>query len=1002
MREFAPASRTVLPEPDATGKRWWRSLDELARTPEFREYLYREFPRNADAWLAGSRRDFLRLMAASFALAGLGGCGSDSPPEKIVPAVRQAGHLPPGSEEYFTTAMELGGVPLGLVVRSRDGRPIKIEGNRRHPGSRGATHVFAQAATLSLYDPDRLTTILHKGQISSKDELRRSLITIQSRLDRVGGAGLWIVLPCSTSPTLQRLLGQLGNRWPDARWCVYEPAVPGPSHGDAGRNHAVYAFDRARVVVSLDCDFLAARDRPLNELNDYISVRRMAARPEGAPPATEWMVRHYHLEPTPTLTGAKADHRLILSPATLESTVTELARRLGVLDSPASAALNKATTPEIGEWLDAVVQDLQDNQDAAVVAIGDHLPPRLHRLAAAINASIGAVGNTVNHRPSAVIPPSAGVSPGAAGLQQLTEAVAEGRTEAVLVLGGNPAFDAPADIPFAESLPKVPFTLALVPEPNETARLCEWAVPESHFLEAWGDVRSPLGVASIVQPLIRPLYESLSRIELLQELLGDEVNGLAAVRETWRQQWGDESFESSWQQALRLGVIETPQSDESEPPPAEPDFLRDDSDADTPATAAPQAWTVLFRPDPTIHDGRFANNGWLQELPKPLSKLTWDNPAWISHDDARELGLENGDEIRLTAGDRSVTLPVWIVPGQPRHCVTLYFGYGRREVGRVGQGTGFDVYPLRTSDALWTREDVQLEATGGRTLLASTQHHFLMEGRHLARSGTREEYLADPEHPGFVHPPEPHVEASFYDEWPYEGHRWGMAIDLTACTGCTACVIACQAENNIPVVGKEEVARNREMHWIRIDTWHEGDEANPRQTLHQPVTCMHCEKAPCEVVCPVAATTHSDDGLNQMIYNRCVGTRYCSNNCPYKVRRFNFLDYSDSFVSEPVLELLSNPEVSIRERGVMEKCTFCVQRIESARIAAGKEGRPIRTGEVVTACQAVCPAQAIHFGDLNDPDSTVHALREHPLSYGLLAHLNTQPRTTYLAEVTNR
>ncbi|HAH43536.1 MAG TPA: molybdopterin oxidoreductase, partial [Planctomycetaceae bacterium] len=545
---------------------------------------------------------------------------------------------------------------------------------------------------------------------------------------------------------------------------------------------------------------------------------------------------------------------------------------------------------------------------------------------------------------------------------------------------------------------------ALSSLPIETSESCLWSIPDLHFLERWGDVRSADGTASIVQPLISPLYDGISALELLGTLVDESDSGYALVRSTWSDQLGTGETAQAWSQALADGVIpDTKQT---------PEELTIAEDFPTRISTALKKWTeefqsttgrftVTFHPDPTVWDGRFINNGWLQELPKPLSTLTWDNVAWFSVSDAAELDLKNGDLITVGSGKEQCTLPVWVMPGQPAGCITACFGYGRTVSGRAGTANGFNIYPLRTSERMWFRPDLQVEKTEKRYSLAATQTHHLMEGKHLVRSGTLQKYQQDPEKPEFAHPPSPLPTASFNDEWSYEGHRWGMTIDLTACVGCSACVLACQSENNIPIVGKQQVALNREMHWIRVDTYYEGKAEDPEQTLSQPVPCMHCEHAPCELVCPVAATTHSDEGLNQMIYNRCVGTRYCSNNCPYKVRRFNFLDFSDKALNEPGLQLLTNPDVTVRSRGVMEKCTYCVQRIEKSKIAAQREERPLRDGEIVTACQGACPAQAIHFGDLNEAESRVRQTHDHPLNYALLEELNTRPRTTYLAEVKN-
>ncbi|GAA4468049.1 hypothetical protein GCM10023156_58730 [Novipirellula rosea] len=597
-------------------------------------------------------------------------------------------------------------------------------------------------------------------------------------------------------------------------------------------------------------------------------------------------------------------------------------------------------------------------------------------------------------------------------LRQLTDEMLAGDVSELFVLGGDPVFDAPAELDFTKALRAVDFKLALAASANETSQACDWLVPHSHFLESWSDARAYNGVASTVQPLISPLYESLSEVELLALLIEDADSGYAAVRKTWSESLGENEDDARWQKALANGVIEDtktkittlsfnrvpngPRSSSQETNGATPTPLNDQN-----------SFEIIIKPDPTIWDGRFANNGWLQELPKPLSHVVWDNTAWIAPSDATRFHLKNGDVIRVEIGERTIEIPIWIVPGHAPACITLFAGYGRSVVGRVGAGTGVKVVSRfgasHGSQTAERKRIAKVVVVGRKQSVVTTQHHQLMEGRDLARAGSLMEYLQQPSNPLFAHPPSPVPDDSFYDDWPYkQSNKWGMTIDLTACVGCSACVIACQAENNIPVVGKEQCDKNRHMHWIRIDTYYEGPPDQPTHTLNQPVPCMQCEHAPCEVVCPVAATNHSDDGLNQMIYNRCVGTRYCSNNCPYKVRRFNFLDYSGEFISDPSLHLLSNPEVTMRSRGVMEKCTYCVQRIEHARIAAQLEDRAIRDGEIKTACQAVCPAQAIRFGDLNDLGSDVRRAHDHPLNYAMLEELGTKPRTTYLAEVFSR
>lgn len=1012
----------VLPQcvSPTTGQHWWRSLEELADTPEFQRYLHREFPENATQWLAGSRRDFIRLMGASLCLSGVSGCHFKQPQEKIVPAVHSTGHISPGLALYFTTAYDFAGSSIGLTVESRDGRPVKVEGNPNHPSSKGATNVFAQAATLDLYDPDRAQAPMHNGQMATLADVRDQLEALRLRLDQTQGEGLHVLVGASTSPTLGRLLTQCVGRWPKMQWSVYEPlnrdnsrTAWRQSHGsDASNVELVYDFSQADVVLSIDCDFLAARDLPACYIQEFSAARRLEGRPEDLTRSVETMVRLYHLGPTPTPTSAKSDHNLALRPSEIAEVVNELASRVGKVGrgqgEPESIRSSNVLDVR-SEWLDRVVEDLETAGSRALVIVGREQPAAIHALADALNRELGGLGNTVRIIESPQVRPPESLSD-VAMLEELVSQMNSGQVETLLMLGGNPAFDAPADIDFGEALAKVPYSVSLTHSANETSQKSTFLVPRSHFLESWGDARAHDGTASIIQPLVAPLHESISEIEFLAVLIGDAVSGYAAVRKTWKDSLGDRDDDARWQKALADGVIADSayselKSANTTTSPSIAELVRVESDSPTAQGAAistaSERLDIVFRPDSTIWDGRFINNGWLQELPKPLTHVVWDNPALIAPADAQRLRLRNGDMLAVGEDGHQVEVPIWIFPGHAQGCLSLFIGYGRGVVGRVGQGTGFDVRPLIGKGSMDQRLSVAVRKTPRQHLVVTTQHHQLMEGRHLARAGTLADLKSEPDSPSFAHPADPAPDATMYADWPYEGHKWGMSIDLTACVGCSACVIACQAENNIPVVGKEQVGLNRHMHWMRIDTYYTGSPERPEQTLNQPVTCMHCERAPCEVVCPVAATNHSDEGLNQMIYNRCVGTRYCSNNCPYKVRRFNFLDYSDAFISEPSLQLLSNPEVTMRQRGVMEKCTYCIQRIEGARVVAQLEDRPIRDGDVKTACQAVCPAQAIRFGDLNDPQSQVRLAHDHPLTYGLLEELNTKPRTTYLAEVTN-
>ena len=729
-------------------------------------------------------------------------------------------------------------------------------------------------------------------------------------------------------------------------------------------------MDRAAVIVSLDSDFLISGPDHLRHAWEFANGRDVHKDSSG--PAE--MNRLYVLESTPTLTGAKADHRLPLRTGEIEQFAVALAARLGVdVKAPGEGALSDTAR----QWLDAIVSDLQDAQrkkdsSGTLIVAGRQTSPLVHALVHAINDKLGNVGKTITYTEPVEAEPVLQYE----SLRELTADMKAGDVDVLCILGGNPAYGAPADVHFADALDKVPFRVHLGIEVNETAARCDWHLPEAHFLESWSDARAADGTASIIQPLIAPLYQGKTSHEVLAMLIGKAGQpSYDLVKSHWQKNFpqpqDDESkdFEDRWETALHAGVIpHTQLADKTVSVTSTSEWLKDASTTVKSDAAADDLLEVVFRPDPTIWDGRFANSGWLQELSKPFSKLTWDNAASISPQLAERLQLTNGDVVSLEHEGRAVHAPIWILPGHVDRSVTLTLGYGRSQVGRVGTGTGFDAYKLQTIASPWHIGGVTLRKTGESQPLAVTHHHHLMHGRDLVKSGTLDELHADPQHPEFMasHDPEEMTTLFPPGEHPYDGYKWGMTIDLNRCIGCNACMMACQAENNIPVVGKEQVIHGREMHWIRVDSYYEGEPANPR-TVHQPVPCMQCENAPCELVCPVGATVHGDEGLNEMVYNRCVGTRYCSNNCPYKVRRFNFLQFSD--IETPSLSLLYNPDVTVRNRGVMEKCTYCVQRISSARIETEKEDRTIRDGELVTACQASCPSQAIVFGDLNDPDA---------------------------------
>jgi molybdopterin-containing oxidoreductase family iron-sulfur binding subunit len=967
----------------------WRSIAEREGDAAFRAWLDGEFPNDATQGLSGlSRREFLKVSAASLALAGLAGC-RPQPPEDIVPALRAERGYAQGKPEYFTTALACGPEVLGVVVQSHMGRPIKIEGNPAHPASGGATSAFTQAEILTLYDPDRGQAVYFGDQISTWSNFRDALGKRLDSLRQRGGAGLYVVTPPLVSPALRDQMRLLLSRFPQARWYVHDPlhaagALAGAAHVFGRTTTPLLHVERADAIVAFDCDFLFAEPGAVRHAREFAARRR-----DHSPN------RLYVAEPCPTVTGCQADHRLPIRSADVMFLAWAVAAELGVLPDGIEIL---ARVGEGGrKWAKAVARDLADHRGKALVVAGRAQPAATHALCWAINHHLECLGQTVEF-----IAPDAEPEPGLLGLTELGEHLDAGRVDTLLLVETNPAYDAPADLRMAERMGRAAFSVHAGLFRDETARRCTWHAPLAHALESWSDVASADGTVSLIQPLIRPLYAGRTIHELLA-IINEEVDeaALATVRGRWESQHEGDSgnFENWWQEALRTGVIE-----DARRATAAPEFdgarLADvvaeaARAAGSPATA--DALELRFAPSNAVWDGRYANNAWLQELPDPVTKLCWGNAALVSPTSAKLLGVGNGQLVEWTFEGRSLQAPVWIVPGHAEHCVTLPLGYGRDAAGRVGNKVGYNAYALRTTAAPWFAAGLRANAMKRRAEMTCTQEHHAMEGRDLVRVqqvGARPHGSSGP-HEAAGHS----IALSMYPEKKRERPQWGMVIDLARCIGCNACTIACQAENNIPVVGADQVRRGREMHWIRIDRYFEGELDNPA-VYHQPVPCMHCENAPCELVCPVGATTHSHDGLNEMTYNRCVGTRYCSNNCPYKVRRFNFLQFAD--LTTPTLAMQRNPNVTVRARGVMEKCTYCVQRIRTADIAARKEGRAIVDGEVVTACQQACPAQAIVFGDIDDEHGKATALRKHPGHYGILEDLNTRPRTTYLPVVRNR
>ncbi len=973
-----------------TGKEYWRSLEELADTKEFREMIRKNFPSSASEFIDSmSRRRFLKLMGASLALAGVTGC-STKPSETLVPYVEKPEELILGRPLFYATAMTLGGATNGLLIEQREGRPIKVEGNPRHPNSLGSTDVFSQASLLTMYDPDRSETIRKLGRISTYDEFLTEFRGQLERLRARRGAGIRILTQSVVSPTLEAQLNTVRQLFPDARLHQYEPfsddgALEGARLAFGNPVNTVYRFDRADVVLSLDADFLAGLPHNTRYIQDWSNRRRPE---EGRP-----LNRFYMVESTHTNTGAKADHRLGMLARRIETFARVVASRT---DTGVPAPGAESTGELDPAFVEGVIADLTAARGRSIVIAGRQQPAAVHALAHAMNQALGNVGQTVFHTaPIEAFPTNNNES-----LRQLVQDMNQARVEMLLILGGNPVYTAPADLNFAAALARVPFSAHLSLYMDETSQRTTWHIPETHFLESWSDARTFDGTVSLIQPLIEPLYGGSRTDHEVLTLFTDQLNTPAydIVSNFWQQQQPGEGFERFFRSALHAGIIDGTDL------PAIPVQVRPGLAERLPAQQPQSAegLEVVFRLDPSLYDGRFANNGWLQELPKPISKLTWDNAVMINRETARELGLKTEDMVRVAYGGRTLDAPIFELAGQPRGTVTLHVGFGRQAAGRVGTETGFNFNALRTSEAPYVGTGLTLTKLNDRYRLATTQMHHLIEEwqeRDIVRHATARQYAENPE---IIHEMGHAVDASLYPEYDYNaypGHyKWGMAIDMSTCVGCNACVVACEAENNIPVVGKDQVLMQREMLWLRIDSYFTGDPTNP-DTYFQPMMCQHCEKAPCEVVCPVEATVHSIEGLNDMVYNRCVGTKYCSNNCPYKVRRFNWYQYNDK--ASPTLRMLRNPEVTVRERGVMEKCTYCTQRIAKARINAEREDRIVGGDEIKTACQAACPADAIIFGDLNQETSRVSQLHAQNRSYYLLDILNTQPRTAYMASITN-
>jgi molybdopterin-containing oxidoreductase family iron-sulfur binding subunit len=911
------------------------------------------------------RRSLLKVMGASLALAGLGGC-TGTEDENAYPYVNAPEGMTLGVAKWYATAVTFAGYAQPVLGKSIDGRPVKLEGNPDHPMSKGRTDAFTQAALLSLYDPGRSQTPRFLGKPADWNAFIGAMAKQAEDLDRLQGEGLRLLTGPATSPTLLRQIETLTKRWPKARWHVLDPM---PADGVTAATTSLFgrpltahpAYDAAEVVVSFDDDFLGPGPFQTRNAGLFATRRKLRQNRQG-------QSHIFVAEPAPSMTGSVADRRVSASVSDIGQMLQALATSFEVGPAPADQPSGRHR-----RWLDQAAAALKAAPGKALVSVGPYYPGDIQFLALLINEKLGSFGQTLRFTdPISASPPD-----GARSFDLLAEDVGRGKVRTLVCLGANPAYTMPGRLDLDRVVMRIHAGLHV----DETAALAHWHLPLQHDLESWGDARCVDGAISLIQPLVRPFYDVRAGHVVLDYLMGHQNDDRSLVQATWRTAWGSD-FDRKWKASLLKGFVEG-----STVAPVTAIIVNRQMPAI--ATQKSDGLTLLVRPDAGVWDGSLSQNAWAQETPRPITKITWGNVIQVSPSLARQHGLENGDEVELQSGGARIAGPIWIVPGQDAETVVVTLGYGRAIPESIADGLGYDAYAVRRPDAPWHIRGVTLRPTGDKQLVATTQPYQKMDGFDFVRSVDLS---------SLVLPEEPR-QPSFYPDRPQQNPSWGMAIDLDLCIGCNACVTACQAENNIPVVGKDLIANGREMHWMRIDHYFEGDDEAPKSTV-QPVPCMHCEQAPCEMGCPVNAAVHSIDGLNLQVYNRCIGTRTCSSYCPYKVRHFNWFDYTGN--DPDSMRAMRNPDVTVRSRGVMEKCTYCVQRIAEARIGADKEGRPIRDGEVVTACQQACPSQAITFGNVADPDSGVSRAKADGRNYTLLEEANTRPRTTYLARIADK
>ena len=997
---------------------YWKSLNQLAQNKEYKKFEEREFPENATELTDQvSRRSFLRVMGASIALAGFASCRK--PVQKILPYSRQPEDMIIGEPLFYATGMPFQDTLTGLLITNNEGRPTKIEGNQDHPASLGRTSIYNQASVLGMYDPDRSRSPVFNGQNVPKEDF----ITFAAEHFEDQNRRILFIDEATSSPTYHRLKQQILDQYPNAEWVTFEPfsennRIEGTQIAFGQRLRTVNHYDRADLVIALDDDFMS----PYGHINSVENSLKLTEKRQ-VDSVDDPMSRIYAVENSFTNTGSYADHRLRLKTSEIAPFTYALAARLSE-EIPGLEPFNNVTNSfSTHEWVQKLAEELLANRGNSIVSVGSEHSAELHAAVSAINLALENVGTTVTHH---ILPYRENRDEHQAFIDAINELQA-GVFDTVVLVGTNVAYTAPSDLNLEDAMGNADTKIHLSDYVDETSRLCDWHVNRAHYLEYWGDGLAYSGERSIIQPQIQPLFDGVSEIELLGILLsGEEASGYDLVQETW-QEFITTDFDRQWEQILHDGIL--PETGfESVSVALAGNFASNIEPALS--AEAVSGIEIAIKPDARVFDGRFSNNSWLQELPEPMTKITWDNVAQMSPATAEQLGIppersfRNNDvpTVRIAAGNETIEIAAWIVPGHADNSITLTTGYGRSGLGRVADGVGVDTYPLRTSESM-IYQPANVEATGASYEIACVQDHHSLEGRDMIRTATLQEYRENPDFAsfenthGFEVPGMKEALAkgdergpiSLFNEQYGPDHQpqWGMTIDLNSCFGCGVCTIACQAENNIPVIGKREVGRRRIMHWIRTDRYYEGDSENPK-AYHQPVPCMHCELAPCEQVCPVSATTHSEDGINQMTYNRCIGTRYCSNNCPFKVRRFNFFNYTKEYLTtgdDPeIIQMAMNPEVTIRFRGVMEKCTYCVQRVNrekiKSKIATGS--RKPEDGVVKTACQQACPANAISFGDLTDANSEVSKKKRNNRNYVMLEEMNVRPRTSYLAKLTNK